>query len=105
MAMPMGMTGSALAEAGQFLSQRLTGRTMAEARDEILHELTARRAEVDQLAAGIVEAGLAIWGGEPGRGTLIVRNSASLLADVSALAALERIRALMDGLEDRQSVV
>ncbi|MFC3676356.1 heat-inducible transcriptional repressor HrcA [Ferrovibrio xuzhouensis] len=103
--MPMGMTGSALAEAGQFLSQRLAGRTMAEARDEILHELTARRAEVDQLAAGIVEAGLAIWGGEPGRGTLIVRNSASLLDDVSALADLERIRDLMEELENTEEML
>ncbi|WP_341703112.1 heat-inducible transcriptional repressor HrcA [Ferrovibrio sp.] len=103
--LPMAMTGSTLAEAGEFLSKRLKGRTMAEARDQILLELTAQRAELDQLAARVVEAGLAIWGGEPGRGTLIVRGSASLLDDVSALADLERIRSLMGELENAEEML
>ncbi|HLT76651.1 MAG TPA: heat-inducible transcriptional repressor HrcA [Ferrovibrio sp.] len=103
--MPMGMTASALAEAGQFLSQRLKGRTMGEARDEILTELQARRAELDQLAARVVEAGLAVWGGESERGTLIVRGSANLLGDVAAIADLERIRNLMEELENTEEML
>lgn len=103
--MPLGMTAAALAEAGQFLSQRLKGRTMAEARDEILGELQARRAELDQLAARVVEAGLAVWGGEPERGTLIVRGSANLLDDVAAIADLERIRSLMEELENTEEML
>lgn len=103
--LPLAMTGATLAEAGQFLSQRLKGRTMAEARDQILAELSARRAELDQLASRVVEAGLAVWGGEPGRGTLIVRGSASLLDDVAAVADLERIRKLMEELENSEEML
>lgn len=102
---PLGLTAAALAEAGQFLSQRLKGRTMAAARDEILHELTARRAELDQVAARVVEAGLAVWGGETERGTLIVRGSANLLDDVAAIADLERIRNLMEELENSEEML
>ncbi len=109
--MPLGMSQAALAEAGQFLSRRLKGRTIDLAREEVLSELTTRRAELDQLTSKVVEAGLAVWGGEPslqGRntgGTLIVRGSANLLDDVAAMADLERIRSLMEELENTEEML
>lgn len=104
--LPAGLTEAALAEAGEFLSRRLKGRTMAMARTEILHELQQRQAELDQLAARVVEAGLAVWGGaEADRGTLIVRGSANLLDDVAAMADLERIRSLMEELENSEEML
>ncbi|MBP6817761.1 heat-inducible transcriptional repressor HrcA [Ferrovibrio sp. MS7] len=108
--MPLGMSPSALAEAGQFLSRRLKGRTIDLAREEVLGELTARRAELDQLTSKVVEAGLAVWGGEPAQGrnpggTLIVRGSANLLDDVAAMADLERIRSLMEELENTEEML
>lgn len=107
MDLPVGLTQQALAEAGEFLSQRLKGRTMAVARTEILHELQQRKAELDALAARVVEAGLAVWGGaEADRGgTLIVRGSANLLDDVAAMADLERIRNLMEELENSEEML
>lgn len=109
--MPLGMSPSALAEAGQFLSRRLKGRTIGLAREEVLSELTVRRAELDQLTSKVVEAGLAVWGGEPAAasrnpgGTLIVRGSANLLDDVAAMADLERIRSLMEELENTEEML
>jgi heat-inducible transcriptional repressor len=103
--LPMGLTASALVEAGNFLSRRLKGRTMAEAQAQILAELEARRAELDDLARRVVEAGLAVWSGEAGRSTLIVRGQANLLEDVSALSDLERIRQLFDELEGKQDML
>lgn len=103
--MPVGLTEAALAEAGEYLSRRLKGRTMGVARNEIMQELSLRKAELDQLAARVVEAGLAVWGGEPDRGTLIVRGSANLLDDVAAMADLERIRNLMEELENSEEML
>lgn len=103
--LPMALTQEALTGAGQFLSQRLKGRTIADGRTEVLQELEQRRAELDQLSARVVEAGLAIWGGEPERGTLIVRGSANLLDDVAAIADLERIRNLMEELENTEEML
>lgn len=103
--LPLGLTPEALAEAGQFLSQRLKGRTIGIGRTEILQELAQRRAELNQLSARVVEAGLAVWGGEPDRGTLIVRGSANLLDDVAAIADLERIRNLMEELENTEEML
>lgn len=102
---PMGLPASSLIEAGNFLSARLAGRTIGEARQEILREIEQQRAELDQLAARVVEAGLAVWaGGENGGGgALIVRGQSHLLDDVQGLADLERVRALFAALETREA--
>ncbi len=45
--LPPGLTGSALVEAGNFMSATLTGLTLAEARARLERELTDRRAALD----------------------------------------------------------
>jgi heat-inducible transcriptional repressor len=99
---PVGMPASALAEASNYLNARLTGRTFDEARRLILEDLKLKRAELNDLTARVIESGLATWAGEPG-GNLIVRGQARLLEDITALADLERVRALFDALEHGES--
>ncbi|ACJ00325.1 heat-inducible transcriptional repressor HrcA [Rhodospirillum centenum] len=103
---PVGMPVSALTMASNYLTARLTGRTLTEARTDILAEIEERRAQLDQLTAKVVAAGLATWGGSQGQqGYLIVRGQARLLEDVSALSDLERIRTLFEALETREAMV
>jgi len=102
--LPMGLPASSLIEAGNFLSARLAGRTIGEARSEILNEIEQQRAELDQLAARVVEAGLAVWtGGSADGGALIVRGQSHLLDDVQGIADIERVRALFAALETREA--
>ena len=102
--LPMGLPASSLIEAGNFLSARLAGRTIGEARSEILREIEQQRAELDQLAARVVEAGLAVWtGGAGDGGALIVRGQSHLLDDVQGIADIERVRALFAALETREA--
>ena len=103
--LPMGLPPGALTEASNFLSARLRGRTVSEARAEILRELTARKAELDSLSSRVVEAGLAVWTDAGERSTLIVRGSANLLGDVSAIGDLDRIRELFEELENQQEML
>ena len=102
---PMGMTPSTLVQASNFLSAKLMGRTLAEARGAILVELEQKRAELDELARRVVEAGLATWTGDGKDNYLLVRGQARLLEDVTALEDLERIRVLFETLETRESMV
>ena len=95
---PPGMPASALAEASNYLNARLSGRTFEDARRLILEDLKLKRAELNDLTARVIESGLATWAGEPG-GALIVRGQARLLEDITAIADLERVRALFDALE------
>lgn len=102
---PADLPPSVFVEASNYLSARLMGRTLDEARRGINRELEADRAELNELTAKIVEAGLATWSGDATRETLIVRGQARLLEDVNAIEELERVRELYDALETKNEVV
>ncbi|MGH7074564.1 MAG: heat-inducible transcriptional repressor HrcA [Stellaceae bacterium] len=102
---PIGTPPSTLVQAGNYLSSRLVGRTVAEAREAIAEEVKTNRAELDELTGRLVTAGLASWGGGGAGTALIVRGQAKLLEDVTAIADLERLRALFDALETREAMV
>ncbi len=102
---PHGMAPSSLVEASNYLSARLVGRTLSEGYDEITAELESHRAQLDELTARVVEAGLATWAGGHKGGTLIVRGQANLLDDITVEADLERIRSLFAALETKEMML
>lgn len=101
---PAGLPPAALIEAGNYLSARLRGRTLAEALKEITEEITAKRAQLDGAAASLVEQGLADWGGPDSR-TLIVRGQARLLEAVQVAEDLERVRLLFEDIERKEGLL
>ena len=101
---PPGVAPSALVEASNFLSARMVGRTIGEARHEIEGELLRHEAELDELTSKVVESGLAIWsGGEAG--ALILRGQANLLEDIHAIGELDHIRSLFAALETKEMML
>jgi len=96
-----GLTPSQMREAANFLNAHLRGRTLGEARDVITEKIAARRAELDGLAAELVERGIALWhSGDPGsHERLIVRGRANLLGNEQDVVDVERMRHLFDDLE------
>ena len=104
--LPAGLPASALIEAGNYLNSQIRGLTLIEARNRIEKELKSRQAELDSLTQKVIEAGLATWsGGGAESKNLIVRGQSRLLADVTAIDDLERIRKLFDDLEAKQEVI
>jgi heat-inducible transcriptional repressor len=99
-----GLTPSALQEASNFLNARLRGRTLGEAKSEVVAELSTARRELDAAAANLIEGGLAAWGGEGAERALIVRGRANLLEGSDAVD-LERVRMLFDDLERKESLI
>ncbi|MFL6796464.1 MAG: heat-inducible transcriptional repressor HrcA [Xanthobacteraceae bacterium] len=103
---PLGLPGSSLTEAGNFLNAHVRGLTLVEATGELERALAAAQAELDQLTHKIIEAGLASWsGGENDERKLIVRGAAHLLDDLKATEDLERVRLLFDDLETKRGVI
>ncbi len=103
---PMGMSISGLAEAGNYLTARLAGRGFVEARQAIADELEEQRSQLDDLAQKVVEAGLAIWSNAgDGDGVLILKGQAQLLGDITNLVDLERIRALFAAVETKNNLL
>lgn len=105
-AIPRDLPQSALVTAGNYLNARIRGRTLTDVRAEMEAGRQAVQAELDELTARVVEAGLASWAGLEGpRRQLIVRGQANLLGDLTALDELERIRLLFDDLETKTEVI
>ena len=107
---PPGLPVSALWEASNYLGARMRGRTLDDARAEVLAELESERAALDGLTAKIVAAGLATitqpsGGGSAEEKTLIVRGTANLLDSVEARADIERVQHLFDHIERKNDLI
>ncbi len=102
---PLGLPPAALVSAGNYLNARLIGRSFEEARAAIQEEIDSNQARLDELTSRLVSAGLASWAGADKGSALIVRGQANLLEDVTAVADLERLRALFEMLETRETML
>jgi len=102
--LPLDIPASALMAAGNYLNAKLAGNTLSESREEIIKDIEARKSELDDLSQKVVQAGLASWS-ENGGGHLIVRGQAHLLSNITAVSDLERIRALFEALETRETML
>ncbi|MEO6580274.1 MAG: heat-inducible transcriptional repressor HrcA [Sphingomicrobium sp.] len=99
-----GTSAVALAEVANYVSARLSGLTLSEAEARLRLEITERREAIDGAAAELVASGLAGWSNDASqRPVLIVRGQANLI-DQAAAEDLERVRKLLDELEDRQEI-
>jgi heat-inducible transcriptional repressor len=103
-AVPPGVPHSALEQASNYISAHLGGRTLAEAVKAIQAEVASGKSALDAASRDLVTRGLAVWSEDAARRpVLIVRGQANLL-DETALTDLERVRSLLDDLENKQSV-
>jgi heat-inducible transcriptional repressor len=102
--LPPGVGSSALEQASNYITAHLAGRTLAEAGLSMRAEITSGRSALDDASRDLVERGLAVWSEDAARRpVLIVRGQANLLDD-TAIGDLERVRLLLDDLENKQSV-
>ncbi|KPH61473.1 heat-inducible transcriptional repressor HrcA [Novosphingobium aerophilum] len=94
----------ALEEASNYISSHLAGRTLSEAARAMRADIATGKSALDSASRDLVERGLAVWSEDAmARPVLIVRGQANLL-DETALVDLERVRSLLDDLENKQSV-
>ncbi|QIL02279.1 heat-inducible transcriptional repressor HrcA [Sphingomonas sinipercae] len=99
-----GTSASALNEVTNFINARLSGMTLGEAEARLRAEIKEQREALDTAAAELVASGLAAWSEDHSRRpVLIVRGQANLIDDHAA-ADLERVRMLLEELENRQEI-
>jgi heat-inducible transcriptional repressor len=99
-----GMSADALIEVANFINARLSGLTLAEAEGRLRAEIRERKEAIDAAAAELVASGLAAWSQDHSRRpVLIVRGHAKLI-DANAAEDLDRVRRLLDELEEAQEI-
>ncbi|MBA3576876.1 MAG: heat-inducible transcriptional repressor HrcA [Sphingomonas sp.] len=103
-ALEPGTSPEALEQVANFVSSRLSGLTLAEAEARLRAEIREHREALDTAAAELIASGLAAWSVDYSRRpVLIVRGQANLI-DEGTAADLDRVRRLLDELEDRQEI-
>lgn len=94
----------ALEEASNFITAHLGGRTLADAATAMRADIASGRSALDAASRDLIERGIALWSEDAlRRPVLIVRGQANLL-DETTVSDLERIRSLIDDLENKQTV-
>jgi heat-inducible transcriptional repressor len=102
--LPVDLPHTALEAASNYITARLSGRTLVEAVKSMRAEIMSGKSALDEASRDLVERGLAVWSEDAGRRpVLIVRGQANLL-DETALGDIERVRQLLDDLENKQSI-
>lgn len=94
---------SDLHRAAEYLNRHLFGRTLGQARQKIMADITSDRHELDALTRNLVTKGLILPNDE--NGVLIVRGQSHLLNDVREVGELDRLRKLFDTLEQRETML
>lgn len=102
---PPGIPPSSLIEAGNYLNNRLSGKSLTEAKAQILGELEEKKSQLNLLTSKVVEEGLAIWGGKGTSTSLIIRGQSNLLQDVRHMEELNQVRTLFEALDTQEELL
>ncbi|APG63655.1 heat-inducible transcriptional repressor HrcA [Sphingorhabdus lutea] len=95
---------SALVEASNYMTVKFCGMTLNDAKAALDAEIRNEQAALDRASANLVKQGLAIWSIDADeRPVLIVKGQSNLL-DEAAVNDLDRIRNLLDDLENKQEI-
>jgi heat-inducible transcriptional repressor len=105
MAIPEDMTPAHLVEASNYLSARLIGKTLDEAKAFIKRELEFEKHQLHTLAKHIVEKGLATWGASDTLPTLIVKGQSNLLNVARTADNVSHIQRLFESLEAKEGIL
>lgn len=98
------VSDSALVEASNYISARLSGLTLSDALFRLDGEIRAEKAELDHASEKLVRDGLVVWSLDANdRPVLIVRGQSNLI-DEAAAADLDRVRQLLDELESKEEI-
>ena len=97
-------TASALTEVSNFINARLSGLTLTEAEARLRAEIRERKEQIDSTAAELVASGLAAWSQDHARRPVLIVRGQGNLIDPTAAEDLERVRKLLDELEEAQEI-
>ena len=88
--------------AGNYLNSKINGQNIDELRTKINLDIKKRKNEIDALAAGLINKGLAIWANDHSDSSLIIHGHDKLLDDVQAIEDLEKIKSLFSTLGNQE---
>ena len=99
--LPDGLPASAMIEASNYMNAHYLGKSLSQIKNSVHQDISQRRKELDVLASGLIERGLASWSDGEGSddASLILHGQANLLDDIKAIEDVAQLKLLFDRLE------
>jgi heat-inducible transcriptional repressor len=98
-----GLQPFALQEASNYLTAKLSGKTLQQAQFVMQQELKEHQELLNSLTSDVIEQGLAVWSGDDASSRrLIVKGQSRLLQNVTMLEEVEQVRQLFNILESKE---
>ncbi len=94
-----------LQTAANYLTEKLQGKTLKDARLTILDEISMHRTQLDAIAEELVRRGLELQFPRSSKGHIIIRGTSKLLEDIRAIQELEQARNLLETLENEETML
>ncbi|MFC4291696.1 heat-inducible transcriptional repressor HrcA [Sphingorhabdus arenilitoris] len=98
------ITDSSLNEAANYITARLSGLTLADAMKRLDSEIRVEKAALDKASANLIRRGLAMWTLDANERPVMIVKGQSNLLDESAAVDLDRVRQLLDELENKEEI-
>ncbi len=104
--LPEPISPSILNEASNYISSRIYGRTLEEAKAIIEKEMLQHNEQLNILTTKVIEMGLGVWAGdEVNPRSLIIKGQSNLLENVTEIQDLDHIRSLFQVLDTKDSLM
>lgn len=104
LSIPLGIPSSSLMEASNYLTAKVRGKTLGEARLTLVQQIKMDRTTLQTLTGQLVEEGVALWTGESSlkKPSIILKGHAHLLDALANDTHLEDLRLLFETLEQKE---
>ncbi len=96
---------SDLIEAGNYLTKRLHGSSLEQARGIVFEELRNGKAQLSKLAESVVTTSMAVWEKNVTKDNLIIKGQSHLLRKVNKIDDLKSLQALIVELEAKEGLL
>lgn len=102
---PKGLPSSTFTHITNYLNSKLQGRSLSESKSLVEQEIKDDKRLLDKESKKLIDRGLACWADANKKNKLIITGTSKLLEDVKAIEELEKIRVIIEKLENKEDLM
>ena len=103
--LPKGLTNSSLIEASNYINSKLYGKTLYETKNQINKELKEKHSEIEKLSEQLVNAGIAIRGGNSEEDHFLINRRDFIYGKIDEKVDIFKLDNLLNQLQEKKNFI
>ena len=103
--LPKGLTNSSLIEASNYINSKLYGKTLYETKNQINKELKEKHSEIEKLSEQLVNAGIAIRGGNSEEDYFLINRRDFIYGKIDEKVDIFKLDNLLNQLQEKKNFI